>query len=789
MNNPLNNPEPGEAAEITNEQIAFSINEKIVGKVSDQFLKTPEANNCFEKRVGTRYEFAEAIDSGFAYSFHFNGKRKRSNFHQSGFAAIDFDNWNLEEALANPFIKTYAAIIHTTPSHRQADKGDRFRAVFVFEKHILDANRLESIIKVLMKKFPQCDVSCKDAARFFFGSRNSVIKVFDGVLTEEVIKEIQSSLHEETILINDAANKHTHKKTSIEEVRKALGYIPAMPGYNIWRDIVFAIASEFGDEGKAIIEEWSPDYKTNGVEVDKLFAKANGRITIGTLFYYATQNGYRKSTSDFAKKTEGQVALENIFNNGDGFACFGSELYMYKDSYYQKLDDLELERTIAIFFDKYVTGETKDGKYEYKFATPEKIDSALNFVKKISFVHPDLINPRGLNFQNGYLKFGYEADSKLNKELVKPSSEIYFTYVIPCDYNPDADSNVLESALDDMLDETQQDILLRVMSAALDLEEIRRRHGRAVRILYLWGEGSNGKDTLRFWLQTLFGDAGLTNVSLKDFKLHDEGKGYNTFALTKSKINWPSENSQIAIDHCQSLKSFATGDPMTVRDIYKSPVTFNPKAVGLFNINRIPNTQSHDAAIYTRTCIIRFENTFCTNPDPKNPREKKANPLFKEDQGYVKEAIISAFANLLLLKFEEVLKEGIEYSSIQELTQEVREDNSHFQQFISEVGIAECSISEGSIITSIYSIYLGWCISYRLLETTTHGNKIWNDPNPYDKLIRSVREFAKQIKNVFPNLLYHRTGEARLIGIKSFNGDCYESIYDKHFDQNGNPKS
>ena len=44
---------------------------------------------------------------------------------------------------------------------------------------------------------------------------------------------------------------------------------------------------------------------------------------------------------------------------------------------------------------------------------------------------------------------------------------------------------------------------MRSLAGAFDLDRVRIKQGRAVRIQLLYGDGSNGKDTIREWVYKL----------------------------------------------------------------------------------------------------------------------------------------------------------------------------------------------------------------------------------------------------------------------------------------------
>jgi phage/plasmid-associated DNA primase len=776
-----------EHKEKSNEKLSVSINKYLINKESPEVLKSRIANEGFQSKNLTRQELAEEINKGYAYSAQFNGKRSKKNFIQSSIIALDFDGeMSLQEITNDDFINKHAAIIHTTPSHGKEGK-DRVRVIFPLKEPIQSIEAFEKITRLLLQKYPKADQSCKDSSRFFFGSIGSIVKIGDGYFDDEALHHISPSLKEANVCIDTPESQlktHSKNKISIEEAKRMLSYIDPRPGYDTWMKICFAIASEFGEAGKTIINEWSPDYKTNGAEVDKLFKKADGRITMGTVKFIATQNGYQRARTineilinkGKGKPTYCQVIYQELFFEGEGFAYFGNTLHIYEGGYYKEMSDHEVTKIIANFFDTYITGFDEDNNPIYEYALPNLVEQSLKYVKMNCFVDSKKINPIGLNTKNGYLQLSYKIDSSNNRQpsfqLLPHSPKNYFTFIADFNYDPNANSEIFDQAINDMLSQEEAEALFKVLAASFDLDEIRRIRGREVKMLFLYGKGANGKDTIRVWVSLLVGGYGITNIGLKSFKKGDDGASYELFSLVHSRINWASENQRILIDQCQTLKSFATGDSLIVRQIYGKPTSITPKAISLFNLNDLPSIQTSDEAMDSRTGIIWFKNTFKSNPKKNNPNEKLANPLLKEDEQYIKKNILPAFLNRLIESFHSLYNEGIDYSFNDSIMTTIREDNNHFQQFINETGLIECSIEEGEIPKKLYLVYLIWCYINGILEFNHSNNKNWNDPSPYDKAIRDVRQFGIRLKKSFPGMLEHR-GKDRIKGLKFNNGGLY----------------
>ncbi|WP_168209714.1 plasmid replication protein, CyRepA1 family [Chromobacterium paludis] len=149
----------------------FSCNPQLIGKpdLSDDAVKQYLARGFINRE--TRFaELIAFIESGYAITGQFSGRRSREYFQQTNVVMADFDDGLAYDALlAMPLIRQYAAAIYATPSHTEAKP--RWRVVFVLDEVIVDADKLRSLMCGILLELPQADPSCRDTARMFFGAK------------------------------------------------------------------------------------------------------------------------------------------------------------------------------------------------------------------------------------------------------------------------------------------------------------------------------------------------------------------------------------------------------------------------------------------------------------------------------------------------------------------------------------------------------------------------------------------------------------------------------------------
>lgn len=701
----------------------------------------------------------ELIDSiaihGYAHSNIFQqNQRKNDNFKSSQVIQIDFDGQlKLNEAVGNSLIRDKAYFLYTTPSHKEGVE-DRFRVVYLSDFSIESKTDYEYCVKGLLSLLKEADQACKDPARFFFGCTEARITKFGNYFSKadiEMFVKVGKQVEEKTKSISYTKKAKNHPRLNIEEIREILKFINPNPGYETWRNIIWSLCSEFDPlEVKSLVNEWSPDTKNNGQHLDTLITCYNGTsIGFGTLMHHAIKGGYQSKNQLMQKRTEGQVALEDLFSNGYGVKTYLKDLYIYDSGYYRFMNDDEAQSIISKHFNIYETRPERNG-----LASSKKVKDALEFVKmKTSITEKGLFKGTGINLKNGFLSLKLNGNEVIQK-LERHSPDRVILDKIDIDYDPEFNTNIFDEAINEILPKEHQEILLKTIAAAFNLPGVRSKLPRGVKALILVGDGANGKDTLRVWVESLFGNDSISHIPIQAFKDADKGKLFGIQDLINSKLNWPSENVQTSLDHNETLKKVVTGEPTPIEKKYMNGITITPKCVLLFNANRMPYLDGGQEAISSRYGIISFDNTFKVSPDPSKPNERKADPRFKDDQDFIEEYIAPALLKSLVNSYKSLMKEGIDYSHLEKTIQEAKKQSCHLYQFIENLFI----VTSNSDVTSsrdLWESYKSWAGENGYLELDTQYEEdkiIFYDNSNFDKTCRSSIELSKRLQKVLPGM-------------------------------------
>ena len=156
----------------------------LAGKLAQGDPRWADFNDSFENLTLAPVEIANLIYKGYSFTTWHDGRRKLENFICGQHVAIDLDTEDerstIDALAAHPWVRMYASLIYTTPSH--APEAPRARVLFLLDTPIEKADAYGEIVQFLMAQFDDPDTGCKDASRFFYGSMNCDLAMPDNVL-------------------------------------------------------------------------------------------------------------------------------------------------------------------------------------------------------------------------------------------------------------------------------------------------------------------------------------------------------------------------------------------------------------------------------------------------------------------------------------------------------------------------------------------------------------------------------------------------------------------------------
>jgi len=255
-------------------------------------------NGSFVNRELSTFDLVDAIYTGHAITTHHaNNWRKAENYLCGQHLALDCDSEDRHSTLAylaaEKFVAKYAAVIHTTISHKA--EAPRARVVFVLDRPIMQAKNYTLASAALLWLFGTADRQCKDAARFYYGAPGCDLELPDNVLPLNVVKHTI-----EQYLATGAEERRRQARPAYapaadqQEVADALKRIPPWGiDYGEWVQVLMAIHAEYGEGGLGLAESWADGQPGEVVRKWKTFKSGDG-VTIATVFGIAKKFGWVK---------------------------------------------------------------------------------------------------------------------------------------------------------------------------------------------------------------------------------------------------------------------------------------------------------------------------------------------------------------------------------------------------------------------------------------------------------------------------------------------------------------
>ncbi|MDS3860158.1 hypothetical protein RIF25_05000 [Thermosynechococcaceae cyanobacterium BACA0444] len=463
-----------------------------------------------------------------------------------------------------------------------------------------------------------------------------------------------------------------------------------------------------------------------------------------------TPQGKTEDGTEFLQK-----ACAALYPSDEHWICFGGVLHQWEGSYYKPVPDEAEYPRLREFCNRYAVkkiNKSTEGEFStYPFAKPGFVKQILEWQKQGCTVTE--INPPGLNCRNGVLTFHWEGKT-LKTELVPhdPAQHLYTGEPLVI-YNPKADPTEYQQLME-CLEDKPREIFLKTIAASFDVATVRKHKGRGVKAVFLKGDGSNGKDTLRVLCQLLMGHGRICGVSVTDWQAYDSGRKFGVYSLRGSSISWPSENVDVGrIDQLKGLRAAITGDPIDFERKYLDSIQESPQAVFLFNVNEAPDLVAHLEATKSRWGFIPFNKTYARNPVPG---QLQADSRYKEDPEFIQEKLLPAFLNDLIKHLQLVVTEGIDYSATDHYLEEIQRESCHLLQFCQDTGLV-ANPDGKETVKELWERLRAWYIEQGTLivepPTTAKGKEklTWVDqPKRSDKNVRGVNQVAARFLEVFP---------------------------------------
>lgn len=252
-------------------------------------------NASFDNRELTPNALADEIYNGKSITtWHKDHRRITANYLCGQHIGLDFDagddSSDMWKLITDKFIAKYAAMLYTTMSH--TDEKPRSRVIFLLDTPIMQAVNYSLAAQSLIWMFGTSDRQCKDAVRFFYGSKYCQFQILGNVLPLDQVKKSISNYLETGKKEKKRITTIGPVSTNMQDVKDALDHInPDRIDYDDWVQILMGIHSEFGDAGLTMADQWANGYQGEVERKFKSFDKG-GVVTISKVFSVAKRFGW-----------------------------------------------------------------------------------------------------------------------------------------------------------------------------------------------------------------------------------------------------------------------------------------------------------------------------------------------------------------------------------------------------------------------------------------------------------------------------------------------------------------
>lgn len=615
----------------------------------------------------------------------------------------------------------------------------KFRIVFIGSEVITDGSKRDLIQLGLQEIFPECDSSCKNRDRLFFGGKNTLYKAENAVCTFENIVNIGSALNsikEKPLTVTSgdpmeldrlkadfdflAYIRRTAPGSSERKTGRLIQFNPCpVCGHN--DDFYYYPESKsfycFGANGKAggsII-----DYIMHTENIDKTAAITHFKCDLCGLSKNEEKANYRKKCMLEKAENNGITVsgelppyiYEKYDKNGDFISYAVScplladfirqnssyifvrdkatdypRCYWYRNGCYCLINEQELKGYIK----KHITD------FDNTLLRMRDVTEVFNnLMCDLCFVNEEFLNGNEniINFRNGLLYLD-------TLELKEHTPDIYSTIQIPCNWTPENSiifgAPVFESFLDTFTggDKEKKKFLLQYMGVCLS----NIKGYRMKKALFMTGAGNTGKSQLKMLTEKLLGSGNSAAIDLSELE-----QRFGTSKLYGKRLSGSSDMSYMSVNELKIFKQITGGDSIFAEFKGKPAFEFVYKGLLWFCTNRLPKFGG-DRGDWVYDRIITLS---CNNVIPPEKQDKLLlDKMYAERETILYMAVMGA---------KEVLNNGYNFDIPSECIkqrEEYKKENSPVATFFEECCEMRKSnkIADNCTTKKMHDVFKAWCI-------------------------------------------------------------------------------
>lgn len=703
---------------------------------SSNCLEVPE--NCtypHKVEVTGKDSLIEAVKHDYVCAEYQGNYRSNDNFIGSDCLPVDCDNdhsddpeeWVYPSDVATAFPGVSFAV-HYSRNHMKAKGGKaarpKFHVFFAIDR-VIEPCQYSEMKKLVNSIFPYCDTKALDAARFFFGTKEPEVEIFDGPMTlttfltdDDFDANMDSGSYGDIVIpegsrnatLSHYAGRILKRFGNTDEAHKYFAEVAAccQPPLeqseldSIWRSAQRFYGKVAAQEGYIPPEQYNQDLQLKPSDYSDvgqatvLAREYEGKLRYSPSTDFLVYNGrFWEESKPKAQAVAQELTTRQLEEAETEIKKATDE--MMKNGAWELLASMGSKKAAMAFsseqarsFQKYENATTYRN-YAIKRRDSKYITAALKEA------HPMVeIDQRQLDADEFLLN---TPSATYDLRIGLPSAHEH----TPADFitkqttvDPSGDGmDVWQDALETFFCGDNE--LIDYVQEIAGLSAIGKVCVEGLIIAY--GEGRNGKSTFWNTLSRVLGTYS-GNMSADTLTVGCKRNVKPELAEAKGKrIIIAAELEEGMRLNTSNVKQLCSTDEIYAEKKYKDPFSFVPSHTLVLYTNHLPKVGAIDAGTWRRLIVIPFNAKIEGSSDIKN----YADYLFNKAGSAILKWIMTG-AKRVIEKDYHIVKPAVVEAAIQKY----KDNNDWLSQFLDEC----CEVGSGLIAKSgeVYNAYRSYCM-------------------------------------------------------------------------------
>ena len=699
-------------------------------------LEVPE--NCtytHKVEVTGKDSLIDAVKHDYVCAEYQGNYRSNDNFIGSDCLPVDCDNdhsddpeeWVYPSDVATAFPSVSFAV-HYSRNHMKAKGGKaarpKFHVFFAIDR-VTDSGQYSEMKKLVNSIFPYFDTKALDAARFFFGTKEPEVEIFDGPMTlttfladDDFDANMDSGSYGDIVIpegsrnatLSHYAGRILKRFGNTDEAHKHFAEVAAccQPPLeqseldSIWRSAQRFYGKVAAQEGYIPPEQYNQDLQLKPSDYSDvgqatvLAREYEGKLRYSPSTDFLVYNGrFWEESKPKAQAVAQELTTRQLEEAETEIKKATDE--MMKNGAWELLASMGPKKAAMAFSSKQARSFQKyENATTYRNHAIKRRDSKY-ITAALKEAHPMVeIDQRQLDADEFLLN---TPSATYDLRIGLPSAHEHTpadfitkqTTVDPSDEGMDIWQDALETFFcgdNELIDYVQEIAGLSAIGKVC-----------VEGLIIAYGEGRNGKSTFWNTLSRVMGTYS-GNMSADTLTVGCKRNVKPELAEAKGKrIIIAAELEEGMRLNTSNVKQLCSTDEIYAEKKYKDPFSFVPSHTLVLYTNHLPKVGAIDAGTWRRLIVIPFNAKIEGSSDIKN----YADYLFNKAGGAILKWIMTG-AKRVIEKDYHIVKPAVVEAAIQKY----KDNNDWLSQFLDEC----CEVGSGLIAKSgeVYNAYRSYCM-------------------------------------------------------------------------------